>query len=86
MLVLTRKVQEVIKVGDNITITIIRVKGQSVRVGIEAPQDVKVLRAELEDRDPPAKVANGSVNQQGKSHAGVAGLHHRTRINRVFGS
>jgi carbon storage regulator CsrA len=47
MLVLTRKVQEQIKVGDNITITIIRVKGQSVRVGIEAPRDVRVMRSEL---------------------------------------
>jgi carbon storage regulator CsrA len=47
MLVLTRKVQEQIQVGNDITITIIRVKGQSVRVGIEAPRDVRVMRSEL---------------------------------------
>ena len=47
MLVLTRKTQEKIQIGDNITITIVRVKGQSVRVGIEAPQDVRVIRGEL---------------------------------------
>ena len=49
MLVLTRKVQEQIQVGDNITITIIRVKGQSVRVGIEAPRNVRVMRSELSE-------------------------------------
>jgi carbon storage regulator CsrA len=47
MLVLTRKLQERIQIGDNITITIVQVKGRSVRVGIEAPRDVRVVRAEL---------------------------------------
>jgi len=52
MLVLTRKTQEQIQIGDNITITIIRVKGQAVRVGIEAPKDVRVMRAELNESAP----------------------------------
>ena len=52
MLVLSRKVQERIQVGDNITITIVRVKGQTVRVGIEAPRDVRVMRAELSEHKP----------------------------------
>ena len=47
MLVLTRKSQEKIQIGDNITITILRVKGQTVRVGIEAPRSTKVVRGEL---------------------------------------
>jgi carbon storage regulator CsrA len=47
MLVLTRKTQEKIRIGDNITITILRVKGQTVRVGIEAPRTTKVIRGEL---------------------------------------
>jgi len=47
MLVLTRKVHQQIRIGDQITITIVRVKGQSVRVGIEAPRAVRVLRGEL---------------------------------------
>ncbi len=47
MLVLTRKAQEKIQIGDNIVLTILRVKGQAVRVGIEAPRDVRVLRSEL---------------------------------------
>ena len=47
MLVLSRKQQEQIKIGDQITVTIVRVKGNTVRVGIEAPRDVRVVRAEL---------------------------------------
>jgi carbon storage regulator CsrA len=47
MLVLTRKTREQIQIGENVVITILRVKGQTVRVGIEAPRDVRVLRSEL---------------------------------------
>lgn len=47
MLVLTRKLQQQIKIGDQITVTILRVKGHTVRVGIEAPRDVRVVRGEL---------------------------------------
>jgi carbon storage regulator CsrA len=65
MLVLTRKCQEKIQIGENITITIVRVKGQSVRVGIEAPRDMKVLRSELppesSDGQSPAAGACGSA-------------------------
>ncbi len=47
MLVLTRKTREQIQIGENVVITILKVKGQTVRVGIEAPRDVRVLRSEL---------------------------------------
>lgn len=47
MLVLTRKPQEKIRIGDGITITVIKTKGKGVRLGIEAPADVPVLRGEL---------------------------------------
>src|SRR5262245_10984183 len=47
MLVLSRKTRQQIKIGENVTITILLVKGQTVRVGIEAPRNVRVLRAEL---------------------------------------
>jgi carbon storage regulator CsrA len=48
MLVLSRKLLEVIKIGDSITITIVKVQGNTVRVGIEAPQEVNIRRGELE--------------------------------------
>lgn len=47
MLVLTRKLQEKICIGNDITVTILRVKGQQVRIGIEAPRDIRVIRGEL---------------------------------------
>jgi len=51
MLVLTRKLQERIHIGDNITITVVKIKGNTVRVGIEAPGDVRVFRGEVALRD-----------------------------------
>jgi carbon storage regulator CsrA len=48
MLVLTRKLDEAIQIGDNIKITVLRVKGNTVRIGIEAPKHIKVVRDELE--------------------------------------
>lgn len=47
MLVLTRKQNESIVISDNICITVLKVSGNTVRLGIEAPQEVKVLRGEL---------------------------------------
>ena len=49
MLVLSRKAEETIRIGDQITIKVLRVKGKSVKLGIEAPADVAVMRGELED-------------------------------------
>jgi carbon storage regulator len=50
MLVLSRKERERIKLGDSIVVTVVRVAGDKVRLGIEAPADVLVLREELEIR------------------------------------
>ncbi len=55
MLVLTRKVNEKIRIGSDICITIVRVQGRSVRIGIEAPADVPILRAELQPHRLPAQ-------------------------------
>jgi len=48
MLVLSRKQKERIRVGDSVVVTIVRVSGDKVRIGIEAPAHVRVLRDELE--------------------------------------
>ncbi len=50
MLVLSRKESERIRLGNNIVVTVVRVSGDRVRIGIEAPPDVIVLRDELEPR------------------------------------
>lgn len=53
MLVLTQKADDTILIGDNITVTILRVRGQAVQVGIEAPRDIRVLRSSLVESAPP---------------------------------
>lgn len=58
MLVLTRKTTETIRIGNDVTITILRVKGQTVRVGIEAPRDVRVVRGELPTKDGDNETAD----------------------------
>ena len=47
MLVLTRKLMEKLFIGDDICVTIVRLEGGQVRLGIDAPREVKVVRAEL---------------------------------------
>jgi carbon storage regulator len=54
MLVLTRKYQEKVHIGDGITITVLRTKGKAVRLGIEAPAEVPVIRGELTLNQSPA--------------------------------
>ena len=47
MLVLTRKLGEVIRVGEAITVRVLEVKGNQVRLGVEAPADVRIYREEV---------------------------------------
>lgn len=51
MLVLTRKLQEQIRIGNDIVITVLEFRGSSIRLGIEAPRDVRVMREELPRRE-----------------------------------
>jgi carbon storage regulator len=50
MLVLTRKVGERIRIGDDVVITVVRINGTAVRLGVEAPAHLTVVRQELADR------------------------------------
>lgn len=47
MLVLTRKVEEIICIGDDTIIKVLSIRGNQVQIGIEAPREVKVYRGEL---------------------------------------
>lgn len=50
MLILTRRVGETLMIGDDISVTVLGVKGNQVRVGVNAPKDVAVHREEIYDR------------------------------------
>jgi carbon storage regulator len=61
MLVLSRKQSQRIRLGDSIVITVVRVAGDKVRLGIDAPRDMLVLRDELE----PHQIASGGCGDLG---------------------
>lgn len=68
MLVLSRKESQRIRLGDSIVLTIVKVSGDKVRLGIQAPQDVVVLRDELDTWDEQTREAarlQGVADQQG---------------------
>jgi len=70
MLVLTRKAKQQIQIGPHITITVLAIKGQAVRIGIEAPRDVNVLRTELAQKaaadveDPAVQAALEKITRE----------------------
>ena len=49
MLVLSRKSTERIHIGDNVVVTVLEIRGNKVRIGIDAPKEVHVLRSELKE-------------------------------------
>jgi carbon storage regulator len=75
MLVLTRKKSEMIHIGDHIVIKVISTGRGKVKIGIEAPSDVRVMRAEMLTNQPPA--TNSQKPLEHESHHAVA------RVNRV---
>ncbi len=73
MLVLTRKHQEKIRIGDSITITVLRTKGKAVRLGIEAPANVPVIRGELMFDVSPEELTRAMRDEESQETPPVAG-------------
>jgi len=59
MLVLTRKIGEKVRVGSDVTLVVLANKGGQVRIGIEAPAQVRILRGELHDPVARSGAAGG---------------------------
>lgn len=65
MLILTRRVGESLMIGDDVTITVLAVKGNQIRIGVNAPRDVAVHRQEIVERDAATNVTkSGSKSME----------------------
>jgi carbon storage regulator len=70
MLVLSRKTGERIWIGDNISVTVVRITGGGVRIGIEAPAELPVIREELKLKIQDSEVPKPTKKQPAQSGSG----------------
>ena len=65
MLILSRKTNQKIRIGDSIELTVIEVRGDQVKIGVEAPRSVKVFREEIYDeiqKENKAPLVSGNID------------------------
>lgn len=72
MLILTRRVGETLMIGDEVTVTVLGVKGNQVRIGVNAPKDVSVHREEIYQR---IQAEGSGEGPQGKKADNKDGTH-----------
>ncbi|MEW6353616.1 MAG: carbon storage regulator CsrA [Pseudomonadota bacterium] len=66
MLILTRRVGETLMIGDEVTVTVLGIKGNQVRIGVNAPKDVTVHREEIYERIKKEKGPGGDGGNYGE--------------------
>tara|TARA_B100000767_G_scaffold61536_1_gene57298 strand:- start:138 stop:365 length:228 start_codon:yes stop_codon:yes gene_type:complete len=71
MLILTRRVGETLVIGDDVTVTVLGVRGNQVRLGVNAPKDVAVHREEIYQRIQNEKDAENSTESSEKDNIDV---------------
>lgn len=70
MLILTRKIGESLMVGDDVTISVLGVKGNQVRIGIDAPKHVQVHREEIYNRIQNEKEGGTDTKEEASDSSG----------------
>ena len=74
MLILTRRVGESLKIGDDVTITVLSVRGHQERIGIDAPKDVSVHREEIYAKINGIETESNPIDHVMESHESVVDL------------
>ncbi len=80
MLILARKTGESIKIGDDITVEVLSLSGSTVKIGIDAPKAINILRKELYDM-----IKNENINASAVSLDDISGLDKLNGLNKLNG-